>query len=603
MGHISQRLTFWNAILAERADASEPELLLHTLQHSKMASLESSHLELLSVLNKADLAEKWSSDCDEYMNELSGMGLQQLLQEPQRLREEHTALVDATQELAFNNYKTFVQTATCSRDIYAKFQSVAQRLDSLKRKLPECSTSCDEFSSKCAQITNHWKLTSQTLTKHKKLVEILEIPQLMESCVKNGNYDEALELASYVKRLERRHSPIPLVAGIGHDVRHYQQYMQSQLLSQLRGNIQLPACLKVIGYLRRMELYTQQELKVKFLETRGAWFDSLLAGAEGQDAHTKLSRVMELCRVHLFDIITQYKAIFPPDENAQDVCIFQGWIVGKIEYFLSNLRMCLTEDEECRLDVLMSQCMYFGLSFSRVGVDFRPLLVPIFEGALVQRCENHFSKGYPQCLQLLQTFDLSTMRQSSLPSAETEPPNSAPQSLLEAYPLAVYCNSVLNVFGELRVCCLVPTMCRIASTINQQLKTIAQSIRALHTESLSETDRRSFLRLTEIFATDLVNFIARTLDTMIPLAAVAKIVGCSLPQVERLTSIRINVAEVTKSLAEFVFAHEEVLEQSMTRADVEFATAGEGEGDTSPIAIGSTGESEADQNQTILGIE
>lgn len=42
-----------------------------------MSTLESSHLELLSVLNKAELAEVWGPDCDEYMNELSGMGLQQ----------------------------------------------------------------------------------------------------------------------------------------------------------------------------------------------------------------------------------------------------------------------------------------------------------------------------------------------------------------------------------------------------------------------------------------------------------------------------------------------------------------------------------------------
>lgn len=64
--------------------------------------------------------------------------------------------------------------------------------------------------------------------------------------------------------------------SIVHSVELLWHTMLVQLVAQLRTDLQLPKCLQIVGYLRRMQAFGNSELKLKFLQTRDAWLMSSL---------------------------------------------------------------------------------------------------------------------------------------------------------------------------------------------------------------------------------------------------------------------------------------------------------------------------------------
>jgi hypothetical protein len=60
------------------------------------------------------------------------------------------------------------------------------------------------------------------------------------------------------------------------DVAVSTEVLIAQLHQQLRTNVQLPQCLKIIGLLRRLEVYSESELRINFLKCRDAWLQSMI---------------------------------------------------------------------------------------------------------------------------------------------------------------------------------------------------------------------------------------------------------------------------------------------------------------------------------------
>ena len=110
----------------------------------------------------------------------------------------------------------------------------------------------------------------KTLLHHSQLLEILELPSLMDACMKSHLYDEAVHIAIFANTLERRHYASssnnntpknPILTHVIQDIRHRTQHLYRLLLTKLQGDLSLPTCLEIITSLRRLH-HVQMEQDV-----------------------------------------------------------------------------------------------------------------------------------------------------------------------------------------------------------------------------------------------------------------------------------------------------------------------------------------------------
>lgn len=106
---------------------------------------------ILTNIFFVDNAEKFSEIAD-YIKKLGSQNWEYIRKEPDRLTEEMRQLTEQTQELAFTNYKTFVETAEISRTIRKDIDKSKDSLENFLESTPPFLQECERFSQVAGNI-------------------------------------------------------------------------------------------------------------------------------------------------------------------------------------------------------------------------------------------------------------------------------------------------------------------------------------------------------------------------------------------------------------------------------------------------------------------
>ncbi|KAG8902181.1 hypothetical protein FRB99_004787 [Tulasnella sp. 403] len=464
-----------------------------------------------------------SSTQSSYLTHITSLSLPQILQEPATLASEASFLTSELTNLCHSQYKTFLSLHTASTALSSSFSSFSTSLSALIDAVPLLEAQCTAFAQETRELRKERRNVTTVLEQHEKLLDILEIPQLIDTCVKNGYYQEALDLSAHTTALVKRFPNVPIIRSVEAEVAGSINQMHSQLLQLLQEPAKLPSLLKAVNFLRRMGVLDEEELALAFLTSRGAYMQGLFEAIERErtmDVSRFLKKWIDLWREGVYDVVTQFTSIFlerpaptssstlPPDLRPF-LTAFTHTLVQQLLQVLSRTVPQITDSPA--LSSLLTQLSYCSSSFARIGLDFRALFPPIFEKAVLENFKTGIEDACGKLNGALEKAQGSKRGTAvKLPStwfvvqdAVMDPPRvplasadgaSAfiPSSVLTSYPpLALLTNALLTTLNSLRLLAPVSLMPQLLAFLDQRLDETS-TILLGYLQSCISRPRRSF---------------------------------------------------------------------------------------------------------------
>lgn len=472
-----------------------PNVMLNDLGSAEMPPLT-------DILSMPDV----STDIAEYLSHLTSLPLPELQAEPTAVSSSSAQLTNALTTLCHTSYPTFLALHSTTSTLSSSLSSLSASLDALISTLPSLEAEAKKFVQETRETQKERNKASLVLEHHDKLQDVLSLPQLMDYCVRNHSYSEALLLSNHANGLSTRFPNNALVQSVKAECDARVQAMLGQLLRMLNEQAKLPALFRAVSFLRKMGVFDEEELGLAFLAGRGVYLDSVLKtvevekGIEGdkerdREAYARyLKKYVDVWREGVYDVITQYTTIFldrapsssasastPGPPPSRQHALLATFATYRMESFLALLRETLAMiPDPVLLTPLLTQLTYCANSFARVGMDFRPFLAPIFVHSVKQAMTKEFKKAATDWGKRLKADEPASRRDASaqrtakkpsqifiapdvshtappiptpkqLETVSSGPPNVPPPILLSYPPIAIYTNAILTALNGLRM--------------------------------------------------------------------------------------------------------------------------------------------------------
>lgn len=456
---------------------------------------------------------------------LKTCSLEELKKEPWRLQIQADNAAERLRSLVLKNYHVFIQSSQCATVVKNDLGELKKEITEIGTAIPELQKYCTIFQKDVADIVAKHGDIQLVFEHYMQLTELLEIPQLLEACIHNELFDPALDVIQFANEMfQNERNPEAqrniVIDCLVRELADMIGIMREKLLQKLREDLPLALCVRLVGYIRRLDMLVdksvavgsldyERQLKEQFLACRNVWLSSLTRGLSTSDPYQYIIQVIDIKRTSWFDMITQYSAIFGSEhvDGKVDPPLCR-WATTIVANFIEILMKQLPKiNDFSSIATILEQSLFFGGSLGRVGVDFRAVLVVYFEDHVLNLMTESWRSACRDFQENLKAHALapssiaalsktpiviasyrsstkksdSTFPFASCLPATTEEIDYAPPRCLMAFPLlAEFTNAMLSSLNELRLCAIASLQNRLSkkyqSAIGTMLLTIAEFV-------------------------------------------------------------------------------------------------------------------------------
>ncbi|KAF7302743.1 hypothetical protein HMN09_00909200 [Mycena chlorophos] len=391
----------------------------------------------MSFANAASLTEVLRTNTpqqQQYQDHLTSLDLPTLLAEPAALQTQAHHLTSSLTSLTHTSYHTFLSLHQSTSSLSSSLESLSASLDSLLvDSLPALEDSAARWRDRTDSVLTDRRKARVVLEQHDKIRDLLEIPMLIDTCVRNGYFAEALSLAgharSFVSSGPNKSKPPPLIlSSVLSEVQNSITHMLFSLLATLHDpSRKLPALWKAVNFLRKMDVFgavpasddgvggvqPEEQIALAFLGGREACLRALLEGPardihrlvgnsaslgdkEREELAFDLRKYIDVWREHFNDIVTQFTTIFlerspsaatapttPITPHSRPLASLHPLLTKYTTHVLSThlfpvLEQTLPLLSMAAISTALRQLTYCASAFARHGLDFRGSLRGLF---------------------------------------------------------------------------------------------------------------------------------------------------------------------------------------------------------------------------------